>query len=749
MRFHFAIPFIGFLFTSALHAGEPNVWTKLPKAEIIGQRSDIPLGYDSIAKRFVILGGRTNYGNYRKPRSYDTLTLDTKSFVWENTYPSGKDWGPAVGPCQAPAWKGEVWGFRDAEGNTRPNWTIYGTFSLGQKYDWDPDTKAFYFYAGGSTFKYDPAERKWTDLQPAMHPEKALNGRLLWSSMVYDAHNKQFLLFGGGNVESERGDPGTWTYSPARNAWTQLKLDVQPPQRANSRLAYDPLAKKIVLFGGDQLDQLLSDTWTFDVVTQRWEEAAIANDVAPSPRGGHALLWLPSAKRIALIGGYTYTSTIGYTSSLYQRLPNEIWTYDIATRRWQLIRRSGVKEGPDTPTNFFTSAAVDETDRVVLLGQTGTWTTTLDMTKADDAGNKKFGVKPGTTERREGPHDPSWYIKGVPDADPAKVAAELKDLPANAWKIRPTPKLPGPNMDWGSAVFSPELDRIMRFSGGHSAYSGTAPQVYDVKTDRYAIPFVPEYPLEYVYSNDQVNGEWSFKKNPWMTGHTYKSTGYDPRLKALVFGPHEYTYFFDPLEKRWSRSPTKNPYRPNFYVVTLCTTPDGVIAWANERQSGSPGLWRLDATSRTWKALPLKGEMPATSADHHGMAYDAKRDRLLLFSDIGKNKGDVLAYDFKAGKTQWLNAAGRDKALEHCRETVYLPEQDAVLIGARMPGEKGWMLYDCAANAWRAIPFAGDDPLGKREFNNSMGLMYDPTRRLVWAVGQNSHVHVLRVTSDK
>ncbi len=731
----------------SIHAGEPNVWTRLPKAEIIGQRSDIPLGYDSTSKRFLVLGGRSGYANYRKPRSYDTLTLDTKSFVWENTYPPGKSWGPAVGPCQAPAWKGEIWGFRDLEGNTRPNWTIYGTFALGQKYDWDPDTRAFYFYAGGSTFKYDPAQRKWTDLQPATDPDKKLGGRLLWSSMVYDGHNKRFILFGGGNVETERGDPGTWAYSPARNAWTQLKLDVQPPQRANSRLAYDPLAKKIVLFGGDQLDQLLSDTWTFDVVANRWEEAAIASTTAPSPRGGHALLWLPKAKKIALIGGYAYTSTISYVSPLYKRLPNEIWTYDVSARRWQLLRRAGDKEGPDTPTNFFASAAVDEDDRVVILGQTGTWTTTLDAAKVDETGTQKFGVKPGTTERRTGPHEPGWYADGVPQTDPAKVAADLKALPANTWVVRPTPKRPGPNMDWGSAVFSPELDLIMRFSGGHSAYSGTAPQVYDIKTDRYSIPFAPEYPLEYVYSNDQVRGEWSFKKNPWMTGHTYKSTGYDPRLKALVFGPHEYTYFFDPLEKRWSRSPERNPYRPNFYVVTLCPTPEGVVAWANERQTGKPGLWRLDAASRSWKVLPLAGEMHATSADHHGMAYDSKRDRLLLFSDIGKNKGDVLAYDFKTGKTNWLSAAGRDKAVEHCRETVYLPEQDAVLVGARMPGEKGWMLYDCAKNAWRGIVFAGDDPLGKKGFNNSMGLMYDPARRLVWAVGQNSHVHVLRIAN--
>ena len=43
-------------------------------------------------------------------------------------------------------------------------------------------------------------------------------------------------------------------------------------------------------------------------------------------------------------------------------------------------------------------------------------------------------------------------------------------------------------------MFDPAHDLILRFSGGHSAYSGTAPVVYDVKTDRYSLPFAPEYP---------------------------------------------------------------------------------------------------------------------------------------------------------------------------------------------------------------------------------------------------------------
>ena len=126
---------IGLVAANIAHAGAPNTWAKLDPAVIAGRRWDVPLGYDPVAKRFIVLGGRSGYADYRKPRSYDVLTLHPKEETWENDFPPLKNWGPKVGACTAPAWKGEVWSLRDLEGNVRPNWTIYGTFSLGQKYD--------------------------------------------------------------------------------------------------------------------------------------------------------------------------------------------------------------------------------------------------------------------------------------------------------------------------------------------------------------------------------------------------------------------------------------------------------------------------------------------------------------------------------------------------------------------------------------------------------------------------------------
>ena len=39
-----------------------------------------------------------------------------------------------------------------------------------------------------------------------------------------------------------------------------------------------------------------------------------------------------------------------------------------------------------------------------------------------------------------------------------------------------------------------------------------------------------------------------------MSGHSYKTTGYEPESKTLIFAARGYSYFFDPLQGRWSRA---------------------------------------------------------------------------------------------------------------------------------------------------------------------------------------------------
>src|SRR5579884_4159200 len=90
------------IFASAAAADTPrpvNTWTKLDQAALVGRRWDVPLGYAPEQQRFIILGGRSASADYRKPRSYDVLTLSPEERTWQNEFPPGKDWGPKVGAC--------------------------------------------------------------------------------------------------------------------------------------------------------------------------------------------------------------------------------------------------------------------------------------------------------------------------------------------------------------------------------------------------------------------------------------------------------------------------------------------------------------------------------------------------------------------------------------------------------------------------------------------------------------------------
>src|SRR6188768_2723208 len=85
----------------------PNQWIKLDQASIAGQRTDIPVAFVPPLGRFMVLGGRTHFREYREEeRPYDQLVLDPDRGQWENWFPVGKEsWGPKFGACHAPPWK--------------------------------------------------------------------------------------------------------------------------------------------------------------------------------------------------------------------------------------------------------------------------------------------------------------------------------------------------------------------------------------------------------------------------------------------------------------------------------------------------------------------------------------------------------------------------------------------------------------------------------------------------------------------
>ena len=501
-------------------------------------------------------------------------------------------------------------------------------------------------------------------------------------------------------------------------------LDAEPPARTMIPVVYDAKTKLYVIFGGDHCDYLTNDTWVFDPAKKQWQQRWPAEGKAPQARGNHKLV-AKGDGTIVLTGGYKYTSSTDYVGGQYRDHGDGDWTYDIAANAW----------------------------RPAASGDA-------------DATPKRFPAPPDSRVYRTGPHHPDYFLQGPAPA--AKATAErLTKLPVNTWVAMNPPQLPQLNRDWGTAVFDPDRDLILRFSGGHSAHGGSDVLHYHIATNRWELPFPVEFPLGQLYDNTQYPEGFNLNRRPWVTGHTYQNYGYDTLSKQMLFtGQTTHTYVWDPDAADWIgrfAKPKPMAYGSCFYTLTLVTTKHGLICWT---QNGR--LYRFDHDHREWIELTVNGEkLIESSVDNSTIVYDSKRDRLLLFR---KPYGDKHEYDGKMQAVEMATlkvttltpkGAAAAKAVPYLCQIRYDEENDLLLVGGTVSPEaapdddaefaKGGSggrrtpAYDCAKDAWITLRIGGDDPSGKRGRNVSLGMMYDAKRKLFWAVDTNSRVYALRL----
>ncbi len=150
----------------------------------------------------------------------------------------------------------------------------------------------------------------WKQLAPATSPPKGD-----WA-FAYDGATKQAILFGS------NPDPATWAWDGT--TWKQLAPAHQPSARIRVALAYDPIHRDLVLFGGaDPNIAPIGGTWLWD--GSDWTAPPLA--VEPLPRSHAGLAWNASRQRLTMFGGEGEQVPLG-----------DLWEWDGTA--WQQIATS-------------------------------------------------------------------------------------------------------------------------------------------------------------------------------------------------------------------------------------------------------------------------------------------------------------------------------------------------------------------------------------------------------------------------
>lgn len=292
----------------------------------------------------------------------------------------------------------------------------------------------------------------------------------------WDHGQNKLIVFGGddgaGNYFND-----TWEWDPATNKWNQIKPAKSPAKRRYSAMAYDPITKGMILFGGMPVgsNKALGDTWL--LLKGQWIPRSPATN--PPPAYFHSLMTRPGYKDIVMCGGADNSKTP-------QARHFGIW-------RWNGANWFAIPVNKTVPHGVLGNQAVYDQarKRIVLQGGNGL------STYSGGAYGKLYGGSPS-----------GW-------------TSEF-DFLTNQWKL------------YGGATFNtadPVIGRISRYFAAYvpalgKVYkvSGQNPTSTGTKTgtcEYQATPVASAVPLGKGCSNIALAGSFP-NERPWL-GRSFKS----------------------------------------------------------------------------------------------------------------------------------------------------------------------------------------------------------------------------------
>lgn len=266
--------------------------------------SDAEMAYDAAAEVVVMFGGsaedrntigKTWVWNGSQWEHLHTDPHPSHRFLHAMAYDPVRDEVVMFGGYDQVA-VADTWVFKDGQWSQRePEASPPARY--GHVMAFDPVRQQVILFGGSSYSNYFDDTwawngDTWVQLDPAVSPSPRWRGR-----MAYDPTRDRLVLFGGlyGGV---LGD--TWSWDGA--TWTQETPRTSPSARLSPGMS--TFGRHVVLFGGGDLsgpfsDGVLGDTWVLR--SNGWHE--LNPQAHPSNRDSSAMAWDPVRRRAVLYGG--------------------------------------------------------------------------------------------------------------------------------------------------------------------------------------------------------------------------------------------------------------------------------------------------------------------------------------------------------------------------------------------------------------------------------------------------------------
>lgn len=282
----------------------------------------------------------------------------------------------------------------------------------------------------------------WTQIDDVGPPPRRQH------TMCFDPIRKRILLFGG------RNDKGvlfrdTWERGP--DDWTQVS-DIGPGKRFGHAICHGGAQVGVLLFGGMDAAGFLGDTW-------QWKDGVWVQieDSGPSRRFAHSMAYDLMRNRVVLFGGESS-----------EGVQNDTWEWDPVTSKWTQVADGG----PLRRANA--SMAYDRVfNRLVLFGGDDRSGDSFGDTWVFDQSGwiqvAHFGAPPCSSGALVGTDVQLTSFGGVQQLAPPRIAQVLSGTWAFGEKFWTQRQDMGPSPRWGHAMAFDLTRRTLALFGGSAS----------------------------------------------------------------------------------------------------------------------------------------------------------------------------------------------------------------------------------------------------------------------------------------
>lgn len=181
--------------------------------------------------------------------------------------------------------------------------------------------------ASASAQAQSSGARTWRELTPSQGPapEPRRNG-----VGVYDPVGRRVVIFGGIGASGHLND--AWAFDLLMLSWSRLETRGAPPQpRLGHDAVYDSQARRMIVWAGQDDRSFFNDVWALELSSLTWTELSPAS--RPQARYGSASVFDPPERRLVTFAGFTDLS----------RRFQDTQAFDLDTNSWEDLTPAGEK----------------------------------------------------------------------------------------------------------------------------------------------------------------------------------------------------------------------------------------------------------------------------------------------------------------------------------------------------------------------------------------------------------------------